>query len=149
MMNSILASLAVVAALPITNRIADVLSPAPLGSAAFGGPYGATLRRLLADRFLGDRALREILPEAEEAFRRRVDDRLAPGRGLWQGEFWGKWILGAVEAQRYTGDPRLRAELSATLDRLLAARREDGYIDTYHDSPFVRTPGEKANNWNV
>ncbi len=122
----------------------DQLIPTALARVRLGGAVGEELDKVLAARVLSEKAAHVILPEALEAFRNRVDDRLRPGQGLWQGEFWGKWMLGAVAAQRYTGDPGLREVIAGSVNDLIATQRADGYIGTYADSGFV---GEKS--WNV
>ncbi|NOY79550.1 MAG: hypothetical protein GXP31_00965 [Kiritimatiellaeota bacterium] len=122
----------------------DQLIPAELGRVRLEGSVGEELDKVLAARILSEKAAHAILPEALAAFRDRVDDRIRPGQGLWQGEFWGKWVLGAVGAQRYTGDPGLREVIARSVDDLIATQRADGYIGTYADSGFV---GEKT--WNV
>lgn len=133
----------------VTHAIHDrLIMPLP-GDVWIEGRVGEAMNRILDARILSDAARNSVLAEAEEAFRRRVDDRLVPGQGLWQGEFWGKWMLSAVAAQRHTGNAQLRATLASTVAAILATRRPDGYIGTYHDSAFVRSPDGKKNNWNV
>ncbi len=134
---------------PVTNAVADVLTPLPLGTARLGGPIGEVLDRVVAARITSAFARDAILAEAEEAFRRRVDDRMRPGQGQWQGEFWGKWMLSALAAQRYTGDSALQETIARSVDALLQTQRADGYIGTYANSAFVCSPNGKANNWNV
>ena len=122
----------------------DTMTPAPLGTVSLGGRVGDELDKVVDARVLSAHGADEILPEAVEAFRKQEDDRLFPGRGLWQGEFWGKWMLSAVAAQRYTDDAELESVIQKSVDDLLATQRADGYIGTYHDSSFV-----EGNCWNV
>jgi len=125
-------------------RMNDVLRPPPLEDVALTGPVGEEIDRVIAARMSSRTAREEIVPEAVAAFRNRVDDRLEPGRGLWQGEFWGKWVLSAVAAWRYTGDKDLLDLIRWSTAAVIDTRRSDGYIGTYHDSGFV-----VGDTWNV
>ena len=125
--------------------ISGVLVPSPLEKVSLGGRVGRELDKVVQARIRSTAAAEEIAPEAVEAFRNRVDDRLPSERGLWQGEFWGKWMLSAVAAQRYTNDPQLKTLIRQSVSDLLATQRADGYIGTYHDSRHVE--GDCWNLW--
>lgn len=133
----------------VEDKVGDVLSPSAPGAVHVTGHVGAVIDKVIGTRILSENAAAVIYPETIEAFRRRVDDRMIPNRGQWQGEFWGKWILSAVATQRYTDDARLKALVARAVDELVATQREDGYIGTYHDSGFVKLPDGKGSNWNV
>ncbi len=133
----------------VADRVPDVWTPLPAGSFQISGELGRTMAQVCWSRVRSPFARTVVLEEAEEAFRRRVDDRLRPGQGLWQGEFWGKWILGAIGVQRHTQDPELQATVVQSVASILRTRRPDGYIGTYSTSSFVRAAGPEANNWNV
>ncbi|MBI3922531.1 MAG: glycoside hydrolase family 127 protein, partial [Armatimonadetes bacterium] len=66
-------------------------------------------------------------PGMLEMFRDR--DR-KPLRDLvpWAGEFAGKYLTGAVQVLRLTGDPELRALLSQFVRELIGLQAEDGYL---------------------
>ncbi|MCX7013960.1 MAG: glycoside hydrolase family 127 protein [Candidatus Sumerlaeota bacterium] len=130
------------------NRITDNLTPAPLGAWRFEGFLGGRVDRAIDSRIASEFARREIHPELVEAFRARVDDRLRPGGGMWQGEFWGKWILSAVAACRYRGDENLKAFIARSAADILATQDPDGYIGTYHDPSFIMNRG-KGVTWAV
>ncbi len=132
----------------VAAAVDDVLTPLPLGRARLAGHVGERIDTVVRARITSDYARNTIYPETIEAFRRRVDDRIKPQTGLWQGEFWGKWILGAIAAQRYTGDAALASFIRRACDEVIATQRDDGYIGTYHDSGFVRAVGRRQ-NWNV
>ena len=85
------------------------LAPVPLGRWSFDGALGRRLDRILERRITSEFARDEIHPELLETFRARVDDLIRPGYGMWQGEFWGKWVLSAIAAARYTRDDALRS----------------------------------------
>ena len=49
----------------------------------------------------------------------------------WQSEFWGKWMLSAVEAWKYTQDPELMGIMKNSVSGLLATQLDNGYIGNY------------------
>ncbi len=49
----------------------------------------------------------------------------------WQMEFWGKWMLSAVEAWKYTKSPELMTKMKAAVDGLIATQMPNGYIGNY------------------
>lgn len=49
----------------------------------------------------------------------------------WQSEFWGKWMLSAVGAYKYTKDPELMEKMEYAVNGLLATQLKDGYIGNY------------------
>ena len=73
--------------------IKDVWQLSSLDQVSLKGKVGQEIEKVLRARILSDLATEKILPEAITAFQKRVDDRIHPGRGLWRGEFWGKWML--------------------------------------------------------
>ena len=86
-------------------RKSAVTSPRP-GTIRFKGSVGEQMDRFLNRRLRSEEGRLAYL-EAEEAFRNKLDD--ASGiHGIWQGEFWGKWIIGAVRTAEYYDDGELR-----------------------------------------
>lgn len=132
----------------IHDKIKDTLKPIPPDCVRVNGKIGSLMRDVTEARYLSERAEREVLAEAVNAFRNRVDDRLKPGRGLWQGEFWGKWVLGAAAACRYTGEERLRSLIAQAVDTILETQDDDGYIGTYSDHTFGQCD-EDIFEWNI
>lgn len=55
----------------------------------------------------------------------------------WQTEFWGKWILGAIQAYRYSPDPRMLDKMRLSVRQILSAQLSNGYIGNY--SPACQT----------
>jgi len=121
----------------------DRLSPLPAGSARITGHIGHQLDSLITARYTSDFARQEIYQETEVALQRRVDDRLGNCSGYWQGEFWGKWMLGAIAAQRYTGDPDLKEFIRAAARRAVATQDASGYIGTYSKTDMTK------GGWNI
>ena len=64
-------------------------------------------------------------------------------RVYWQTEFWGKWMHSAVPFARYTGCPRLKENIHASLANLLPSQLPDGYLGNYPED--VRCKG----GWDV
>ena len=123
------------------NKVAATLIP---GSFQFDGILGSRIDTIADARIRTKTAREKIYPETEEAFRKRVDDSLNPGRGMWQGEFWGKWMLSVTAAYDYYGDPELREFIAQAAEGLISTQDENGYIGTYRDSTFYG-PG----TWNI
>ncbi len=70
-------------------------------------------------------------PPANPAMLEMFRDREAqPYRQMvpWAGEFAGKYLTGAVQVLRVTGNRRLRACLKEFVGRLLSLQAEDGYL---------------------
>jgi len=61
---------------------------------------------------------------------------------LWQSEFWGKWMLGAVAAWEYTHDPELMAMMDQAVMSLLKTQLPNGYIGNY-------PPENQLTNWDI
>ena len=51
----------------------------------------------------------------------------------WQSEFWGKWFTSAVLAYRYRPEPVLKSILDRSVNEIIAAQTQDGYIGNYTD----------------
>lgn len=52
-------------------------------------------------------------------------------KNLWQSEFWGKWIQGAIASYRYNQDAELYKIISDAAESLMATQQENGYIGNY------------------
>ncbi len=122
------------------------------------GPVAECMERFFNGRLRSKKAREVVYHEAEEAFRTKLDDAKKVV-GIWQGEFWGKWMLGAVGLCRSSGDPEWTAFVRQCVDELLTMQRPDGYLGTYRDSEFWNAaPPEETKkilgwecdwNWNI
>ena len=112
----------------VNNRI----RPAVLGETHLGGLSKTLSDRFFEERIFSDFARNVIYQEAEDAFKNQLDDEQF--FGIWQGEFWGKWVISAAEVCKYTGREELRTFLQNAAHKLLTYAREDGYLNTYKDS---------------
>lgn len=52
---------------------------------------------------------------------------------LWQSEFVGKWMLGAIASYRYNQDPALLKKITETANDLMSTQHENGYIGNYKE----------------
>ncbi len=129
----------------LLNDESDLIQP---GRWRYAGYLAQRLDAVAHERIRSDHAKRDIYPVTEQAFRDRIDDRDPdrPNRGLWRGEFWGKWIISAVDAARYYDDASLRDFIHEAAKGLIGTQDENGYIGTYHDSKYL-TNGKNFNLW--
>ena len=61
---------------------------------------------------------------------------------LWQTEFWGKWMLSAVEAWKYTHDKDLMGMMKNAVSGLIETQLENGYIGNY-------SPESQLTQWDI
>jgi len=85
------------------------------------------------DLCISQRIKKQDVHELIEQFKSRNEDK------LWQTEFWGKWILSAIDAYKYNRDPELRTIIRDAVAGLLATQTSDGYIGNY--SPDFQLQG--------
>lgn len=131
-------------AVPVADKVPDSVSPVPLGALRWEGHLGERLDILAKARILDAAAWQQFYPETEDAFRLRQDDEKFPKQGVWRGEFWGKYTLSAIAAQRYYQSAELKQRLAQAVRGLLTAQKPNGYLGTYKHSDFCR-----GNTWNV
>ncbi|WP_339917805.1 beta-L-arabinofuranosidase domain-containing protein [Yeosuana marina] len=127
-------------------KVQDKFSYANLENVSMKGKVGDELSKVIDKRIASNFAATEIAAEATKAFEIRMDDQFHEGRGLWQGEFWGKWILSAIAAYRYSGDENIKQTIKRETERLIATQDENGYIGSYKNSAYVE--GDVWNVWN-
>ena len=74
------------------------------------------------------------MPDRNPAILEMFADRdRKPYRNLlpWSGEFAGKYLTGAVQVLRLSGDPALKARLQSFVDRLVSLQDADGYLGPF------------------
>ena len=108
----------------ISYKIQNKISRAALDSIRVGGYYGDSIDTYLSGRVTSDYAQSVAYKEAEDAFVNQLDDKTAAG--LWQGEFWGKWILSACRAAKYLNSDDLRKFIHNGAKKLMTLQRADG-----------------------
>ena len=110
---------------------------------------GNTKKRMDAffdKRIFSDFAKEVVYKEAVSAFQTKADDD--EPACLWQGEFWGKWVISGCEAYKASGDESLKKFLIQSAYEVMSFAREDGYIGSYKDSSHVFATAEHI-NWNI
>jgi len=142
----------------ISESNADMIKSPQLDRVKIGGHTKQIMDQFFHNRIFSEFAQNVAYKEAEDAFRYCIDDEY-PSGGIWQGEYWGKTMLSACEAYRYTHDAQLLQFIHKSAQTLLTFQREDGYIGTYRDSSnYFAIPKDDPNgpegpyrgwNWNI
>ena len=116
-------------------------APAAQG-ASLGGFAGRKAAALLDGRVFSRYATEDAMDEAVRAFETHEDDlRFRIG---WQGEYWGRTMLGHTGAVRTFGRTGHREYIVRQSDRLINGfMRPDGYLGTYNDPKAV------VETWNI
>ena len=122
---------------------ADALHPCAPEAVRLGGWAGAKMDRFFAERIFSPFAREVVFGEARAAFAMKMDDASGVG-GYWQGEFWGKLMMGAARVAMYTGDAELRRFVVEECRRLMRHQDADGYLGSYRDKTLVCIRDEKA-----
>lgn len=110
--------------------------------ASLGGFAGRKAAALLEGRVFSRYATVDAMDEAVRAFETHEDDlRFKIG---WQGEYWGRTMLGHTGAVRTLGRDDHRGYIVRQSDRLVNGFiRPDGYLGTYNDPKTV------VETWNI
>ena len=66
-------------------------------------------------------------------------EKIAQGKGGWQGEHAGKWLYAASKAYERTGDPALLGKLTSVADYLISRQEKDGYLGCYREDNAITT----------
>ena len=140
--------LVVLAALPAAALAASPFQGPLVDAGSSFAPYGDyKLERFVQERVLSERAKGEYYDEAVNAFRTHYDDN-----GSWQGEYWGKTVLGAVATATLRRDRGLGEwivrKAVAFVDEF---QRPDGYICSYSDENAIgpNPDGSERFCWNL
>lgn len=132
--------------------------PLPIGAVKLDGKIGRLTGNVIFHRINSPEARNVVYRETIDAFRNKIDD--ANGvTGIWQGEYWGKWMISAVRAAEYTGDAELKSFLRSAAYELISLRDENGCISTYRNPDWFNAaaPEEVKKvlgvvsdwNWNI
>jgi DUF1680 family protein len=105
------------------NIVKDRLNLFPLSSSKIGGYLGAKI-----DLCVNKRIKALDFNQFVEPFRYKNETR------LWQGEFWGKMMLGAISSYDYNRDTEMLKKIGDAVKGLIATQMPDGYIGNYTDS---------------
>ena len=141
----------------LQNKVKDCRKSPALEEISLKGQIAEQMELFLEERVCSEFAKNVIYMETEEEFRIRRDDDLP--LGVWNGEYWGKWVIGACQVARYKQDANLTEFIRQGAHRVIATADPDGYIGTYKDPEnyFACDPevgmklfGKPWNwNWNI
>jgi uncharacterized protein len=109
---------------PVVLKVTDQLMPAE--TVRLTGFIGNKLDASFENRILAQDINRLVDP-----FKNRTEE------SCWQSEFWGKWFTSAVQAYKYSPEPRLKALIDTAVMKLLATQTPDGYIGNYTDAKHL------------
>ena len=99
------------------------------------GETGKRLDTFCYERAISEESWNTACREAADAFVNKWDDSSGIV-GYWQGEFWGKWILSAVDVCEYTGNTKLKEFIRKSIDEIISYQEPSGYIGTYRNPTF-------------
>ena len=139
------------------------LEPVKLGDVKLTGWIGAKAENLFRERVTSDWARNVMMKECEDVFLARKDDAVRPDEplhlGLWQGEYWGKTMIGFAQVAVYKRDPGMIGFIRESAYRIMALQDPDGYIGTYTNKLFLKVHVDPErlrrerhvtdHNWNV
>ena len=141
----------------IEYKVKNKYSSVPLTNVKMNGYVGGFFDKFLYGRIFSEYARREVYPEAENAFKNQIDGESPVG--IWQGEYWGKWMISAARVAKYTHSEELKEFIRQGAIKLMTYQRSDGYLGTYKDSTQMFPPTEEQSialtgerriwNWNV
>jgi len=109
-------------------RRTDAFTRIPLRDVRLGGRLGAAIDLCIRHRVMAQDSEHLVAP-----FRERRETN------CWSSEFWGKWFLSAVAAQRYTQDPASLAAVEQSVRAMMSTQSADGYIGTYAPQNHLAT----------
>ncbi|NMA45800.1 MAG: hypothetical protein GX945_04490 [Lentisphaerae bacterium] len=134
----------------VDYAVPNLVTPPPLKQTLIAGPIGELMENFFEQRIRSRHAREVVYQEAEDAFKNQLDDETGVV-GIWQGEFWGKWMISAARVCEYEDDAALREFIRQAAHRLMAFQRADGYLGTYRNSLMLIAPtreeGKKVMGW--
>ena len=135
----------------------NIINKTPLENVEIGGYTADLMNVFFEKRIFGDYGKNVVYKEAESAFETCADDEGIVG--IWQGEFWGKWIISAVRVYKHTKNQELKDFIHKGALKNIGFQRENGYIGTYKNSENFIPPDVKETlkimgwecdwNWNI
>lgn len=117
--------------LKVVPSIQDKLSENAASKIGMQGYLGQKINLCISERIK-----KQDINELIEQFKTRNETK------LWQTEFWGKWILSAIDAYKYNRDPELLIIIQNAVSGLLATQTSDGYIGNY-------APASQLQGWDI
>ncbi|MBQ6471024.1 MAG: glycoside hydrolase family 127 protein [Victivallales bacterium] len=128
----------------IHNRCSDIFLSPDIGATILHGEIGEMAERMFFHRINSPKARNTVYRETIDAFRNKLDDAQKV-IGIWQGEYWGKWIISAARVARYQHNEELISFVRSAAWELLSLRDSDGCISTYRArNVFSAAPKEEV-----
>ena len=116
----------------IHDTCADRFVSPDIGETVLHGDIGEMADRMFFRRINSPEARNTVYRETIDAFRNKLDDAKKV-IGIWQGEYWGKWIIGAARVARYQHNEELKSFVRSAAWELISLRDSEGCISTYRD----------------
>ena len=113
------------------QQVSDALKTIPQDQLKLGGYVGEQTGLMIKNRVLA-----QDYDYLVEPFRHKTETH------LWQMEFWGKWMLGAVAAWEYTHDKSLLKHMNESVKSIIETQLPNGYIGNYTDAA-------QLTNWDI
>ncbi len=113
------------------QEIPESLKTIPQNQIILEGHVGKQINQIIKNRVVA-----QDYDYLVEPFRHKNETR------LWQMEFWGKWMLGAVAAWEYSHDAELMEHMSKSVTSIIETQLPNGYIGNY-------TPENQLTDWDI
>ena len=128
----------------IGNARTDRFVSPDIGDTVLRGDIGELAERMFFRRVNSSEARNVVYRETIDAFRNKLDDARKV-IGIWQGEFWGKWVISASRVARYQHNEELKSFVRSAAWELISLRDGDGCISTYREkNVFSAAPLEEV-----
>ncbi len=115
----------------MSQDIHDFFKTIPQNQLKIEGHVGKQINQIINNRVVA-----QDYDYLVEPFRHKNETR------LWQMEFWGKWMLGAVAAWEYTHDDELMNHMSKSVKSIIETQLPNGYIGNY-------SAENQLTNWDI
>lgn len=115
----------------VSPMVFDKISPVNPSLIKIDGFIGQKI-----DLCINQRIKKQNVDELISQFKNRNETR------YWQTEFWGKWILSAIDAYNYNHDPELEVIIRNAVYDLMKTQTNDGYIGNY-------APQDQLKAWDI
>jgi len=126
------------------DTCADRFVSPGIGETVLHGDIGEAAERMFFHRINSPEARNTVYRETIDAFRNKLDDAKKV-IGIWQGEYWGKWIISAARVARYQRNDELKIFVRDAARELISLRDSEGCISTYRDpNVFSAAPEEEV-----
>ena len=113
------------------QAVPDLLTTIPQNQLKLEGHVGKQ-----TDLIFENRVLSQDYDHLVEPFRHKNETN------LWQMEFWGKWMLGAVASWEYNHDAELMDHMSKSVKSIIETQLSNGYIGNY-------PPEHQLTSWDI